>query len=146
MFLGYYDAGAGVVKGTVFVVAHPITTIEGLGTAVAHPIITGKAVANGVAEDWNSGTRGQGKLVGGILIAVGTAVAPAADEPHSEPVVAGDALVAQQEWLTLPIRHQEVGASIIIVVRSRGPHAVPFAGHPGSFRHIRKGSIMIVVV
>src|SRR6266478_4224388 len=79
VFLGYYDAGAGVVKGTVFVFAHPITTVEGLGTAVAHPISTGEAIATGVAADWNSGTRGQGKLVGGILIAVGAAVAPAAE-------------------------------------------------------------------
>jgi len=79
VFLGYYDAGSGVVKGTVFVFAHPITTVEGLGTAVAHPISTGEAIASGVAADWNSGTRGQGKLVGGILIAVGAAVAPAAE-------------------------------------------------------------------
>ena len=79
VFLGYYDAGAGIVNGTIFAVAHPIKTIQGVGTAVTHPIDTGKAIASGIAEDWNSGTRGQGKVVGNALITLGTAVAPAAE-------------------------------------------------------------------
>jgi len=78
VFLGYYDAGAGVVKGTVFVVAHPIRTAEGLGTAIAHPINTGKAIGQGISETWNSGTRGQGEVVGSALFTIGTLVAPAA--------------------------------------------------------------------
>jgi RHS repeat-associated protein len=79
MFLGYYDAGASVVHGTVFMVAHPVVTAQGVATAVAHPINTGSAIASGVAKDWNSGARGQGEVVSGALLAVGMAVAPGAE-------------------------------------------------------------------
>jgi RHS repeat-associated protein len=79
MFLGYYDAGAGLVTGTAHMIAHPIKTAEGIGTAVAHPVNTGKAIASGVAADWNSGAEGQGKVVGGALLAIGTALAPGAE-------------------------------------------------------------------
>ena len=79
MYLGYYDAGASLVRGTVFMVAHPVVTAQGIGTAIAHPINTGSAIASGVAKDWNSGARGQGKVVGGALLAIGTALAPGAE-------------------------------------------------------------------
>lgn len=79
MFMGYYDAGAGVVKGTVFMVVHPVQTVQGVGTAIAHPVNTGKAIVDSTIETWNSGARGQGQVVGNVLIAVGTAVAPAAE-------------------------------------------------------------------
>ena len=79
MFLGYYDAGAELVTGTATMIAHPVNTAEGLATAAAHPINTGKAIASGVAADWNSGARGQGKVVGGALLAIGAALAPGAE-------------------------------------------------------------------
>lgn len=79
MFVGYYQAGASVVHGTVFMVAHPITTVEGVGTAVAHPVNTVSAIGSGIAKDWNSGAQGQGRVVGGALLAVGMAVAPGAE-------------------------------------------------------------------
>src|SRR5882762_6432154 len=40
----------------------------------------------------------------------------------------------------------KIGPSIIVVVPYGRSHAVAFAGHSGSFRHVRKGSVMIVVV
>ncbi|WP_406700726.1 hypothetical protein V5E97_18200 [Singulisphaera sp. Ch08] len=50
---------------------HPIQTAQGLGTAVAHPIQTGKAVIQDISE--KSGTnRGQGALVGDVLIGIAT--------------------------------------------------------------------------
>lgn len=79
VWLGYYDASAELVKGTVSIVIHPVNTISGVATAVSHPISTGEAIINGVAADWNSGTRGQGKIVGTILLAVGTAAASEAE-------------------------------------------------------------------
>ncbi len=99
VFLGYYDAGAGVVKGTVFVVAHPIRTVEGLGTVIAHPINTGQAVWNAATESWESGTRGQGKVVGDVLIAVGTAVAPAAQAGNVSRVGQAASLTSKAEEL-----------------------------------------------
>ncbi len=79
MFVGYYQAAAGLVTGTAFMVAHPITTAQGIGTAVAHPINTGSAIASGIAKDWNSGAEGQGRVVGGALLAVGSVLAPGAE-------------------------------------------------------------------
>jgi len=79
MFVGYYQAGAGLVTGTAFMVAHPITTAQGIGTAVAHPVNTVSAIGSGIAKDWNSGAQGQGRVVGGALLAVGMALAPGAE-------------------------------------------------------------------
>ena len=58
---------------------HPVTTVEGIGTAVVHPISTAETIANGVAQDWSSGLRGQGQVVGSALIVAGTVAAPAAE-------------------------------------------------------------------
>ncbi len=79
VFLGYYDAGAGLVGGTIHMVAHPVQTAQGIGTAIAHPIRTGDAIVNSTVETWNSGTRGQGEVVGSVLLAIGSALAPAAE-------------------------------------------------------------------
>jgi hypothetical protein len=78
MSMGYYDAGAGMVTGMATMVMHPLNTTEGVVMAAAHPINTGQAIVNGVAADWNSGARGQGKIVGSALLAIGTALAPGA--------------------------------------------------------------------
>jgi RHS repeat-associated protein len=79
MFVGYYQAGAGLVTGTAFMVAHPITTAQGIGTAVAHPVNTVSAIGSGIAKDWNSGAEGQGRVVGGALLAIGSVLAPGAE-------------------------------------------------------------------
>lgn len=79
VFEGYYDAGATVVVGTGAMIAHPINTVEGVGSALSHPINTGETIANGVEKSWNSGPRGQGQIVGGVLILVGTALVPEAE-------------------------------------------------------------------
>ena len=79
MFVGYYDAGTSLVTGTARMIVHPINTVEGIGTAIAHPINTGSAIASGIAKDWNSGAEGQGRVVGGVLLAIGTAFAPGAE-------------------------------------------------------------------
>ena len=78
-FMGYYDVGAGFVTGTAHMVAHPINTAVGVGTAVAHPINTGKAIASQVAADWNGDARAHGRLVAGILTSVAAVLAPEAE-------------------------------------------------------------------
>jgi hypothetical protein len=78
-FMGYYDVGAGFVTGTAHMVAHPINTAVGVGTAVAHPINTGKAIASGIEADWNGDARAHGRLVAGVLTAVAAVVAPEAE-------------------------------------------------------------------
>jgi RHS repeat-associated protein len=79
VWLGYYDSGASFVRGSVFAVAHPITTVEGVGSAIAHLPTTVESIGNAVGQEWNSGLRGQGDVVGSVLIATGTALAPGAE-------------------------------------------------------------------
>ena len=68
---GYGDAFVGTAKGVAFVARHPLQTLQGIGTAVIHPIQTGQAIINDITE--KSGTlRGQGSLVGDVLIGVAT--------------------------------------------------------------------------
>jgi RHS repeat-associated protein len=86
VFLGYYDAGAGLVKGTVFIVAHPVVTAQGIGQAIAHPVNTGKAIVNGVGDTWNGGLRGQGQVVGNVLMIAATVVDPGAEAGNIQKV------------------------------------------------------------
>ena len=67
------------MRGSVFAVAHPITTVEGVGSAIAHLPTTVESIGNAVGQEWNSGLRGQGDVVGSVLIATGTALAPGAE-------------------------------------------------------------------
>jgi hypothetical protein len=61
----------GTAKSVAFVVRHPIRTLQGLGRALLHPIETGQAIGQMISE--KSGTlRGQGELVGDVLIGVAT--------------------------------------------------------------------------
>jgi RHS repeat-associated protein len=71
VFVGYGDAVVGTVQGGWFVIRHPIQTVQGVGTAIAHPIRTGQAIYNDAWEKSGS-LRGQGELVGDVLIAVAT--------------------------------------------------------------------------
>ena len=79
MWKGYGEAGKDAVVGTYQAARHPIDTVTGVAHAVAHPVDTANAISKGVSDTWNSGTEGKGKIIGGVLIAVGTAVAPAAE-------------------------------------------------------------------
>lgn len=72
VYLGYWDAGVGAVKGTYYVCRHPIQTGQGVITSIAHPIQTYNAITEDLSE--KSGTlRGKGSIVGGVLIGIGTA-------------------------------------------------------------------------
>jgi filamentous hemagglutinin len=69
VFKGYGDAAVGTVQGAWFVVRHPVQTVKGVGTSIAHPIQTANAIWDDISE--KSGTlRGQGSLVGDVLIGV----------------------------------------------------------------------------
>ena len=71
VFRGYGDAVVGTAKGLAFMAQHPIQSAQGLGTAIRHPIQTGQAIGQMIRE--KSGTlRGQGELVGDVLIGVAT--------------------------------------------------------------------------
>jgi hypothetical protein len=78
-FMGYYDVGANFVTGTAHMIAHPITTAQGVGYAATHLRATGNAIANGVAADWNGDARAHGRLVAGILTSVAAVLAPEAE-------------------------------------------------------------------
>jgi RHS repeat-associated protein len=73
VYLGYGDAAIGTVTGLYQVAMHPITTVLNVANAVAHPVDTYNAASSALAETWNSGLRGQGRIVGDILITVATA-------------------------------------------------------------------------
>jgi hypothetical protein len=75
-YRGYGDAVADTVGGLYTTVRHPILTARGLAGAIAHPVQTAKAVTDSVVDTWNSGTRGQGRVVGNALIAAATIAAP----------------------------------------------------------------------
>ncbi len=72
VYLGYWDAAVGTVKGTYYICRHPIQTGQGVITSIAHPIQTYNAITEDLSE--KSGTlRGQGSIVGDVLIGVATA-------------------------------------------------------------------------
>jgi uncharacterized protein RhaS with RHS repeats len=107
VFAGYGDAAVGTVAGLMNVVASPIQTSKALGTAIAHPVNTFNAVATAASESWNSGSRGQGRVVGEILIAaatVGTTKAVATAGKAEELVQVsrwGKAGLADGDWVQL---------------------------------------------
>ncbi|MGE3240458.1 MAG: RHS repeat-associated core domain-containing protein [Pirellulales bacterium] len=71
VFKGYGDAAVGFVQGTYNANAHPIDTIQGIGTALRHPILTTQAIYNDIYGKSQT-LRGQGNLVGDVLIGVAT--------------------------------------------------------------------------
>ena len=71
VFLGYKDAAVSTVTGVATVVAHPVNTAKALGNAAMHPVDTAKAIANDYGDKLKT-TRGQGSIVGEILIDVAT--------------------------------------------------------------------------
>ena len=87
-FLGYGDAIADTVGGLYNVVRHPIQTAAGLFNAVAHPVQTAQAMADGIAETWNSGNRGRGRVAGNAFIIAATIAAPHAKASGTSAVAA----------------------------------------------------------
>jgi RHS repeat-associated protein len=83
VFMGYGDAAVGTVVGVGTMVVHPVQTAKGIGHAVAHPVQTGKAIAADYKNKAGS-LRGQGSIVGEILITVGTAGAGATAQGGSK--------------------------------------------------------------
>ncbi len=69
---GYGDAAVGMAKGIGQVVAHPIDTAKNVGKAVMSPVQTAKAIANQYGDKWESGARGQGEIIGEVLLSVAT--------------------------------------------------------------------------
>ncbi|MPN40615.1 hypothetical protein SDC9_188153 [bioreactor metagenome] len=52
--------------------SHPIDTLAGLCNIVTHPVQAYDAISQNVADTWNSGLQGQGRIVGDILITAAT--------------------------------------------------------------------------
>ena len=72
VFAGYKDAIVGTGVGIANTVCHPIETIQGAWHAINHPVDTFNAVLSAMGDTWNSGPRGQGCIVGDILITTAT--------------------------------------------------------------------------
>ncbi len=71
VYQGYGDAAVGTVTGIGTMVMHPVQTAQGIGHAIAHPIDTATIVINDLQEQAST-PRGQGAIVGDILISVVT--------------------------------------------------------------------------
>ena len=72
---GYFIMGPwGMIKGTYFLVRHPIQSAQGLCQAVQHPVDSFHAIKQDVVEQWNSGNVGRGAL----LFDAATTIFPAA--------------------------------------------------------------------
>ena len=69
VFLGYGDAAIGTAQGIATAVTHPIQTVKGVASAVAHPVQTYNAISSSVSE-LSQTSRGQGRMVGEILLTV----------------------------------------------------------------------------
>ena len=76
-YSGYGLAVKDTVVGAYDMVRHPVDTAKGIAHAVTNPVSTAKAVANNISETWNSGSEGQGRIVGNALIAFATSGASA---------------------------------------------------------------------
>jgi hypothetical protein len=49
-----------------------VQTATNVGQAITHPAETYQAVTSSVADTWNSGSRGQGRIIGDVLITAAT--------------------------------------------------------------------------
>jgi RHS repeat-associated protein len=73
MWVGYGDAVAGTLGGLGHAVTSPIQTAKGVGYAVTHPSDTYNAISTATADSWSSGSRGQGRVIGEVLLAAASA-------------------------------------------------------------------------
>jgi hypothetical protein len=78
VFVGYGQAIGDTAVGLYNVVRHPVDTTVGLYNVATHPVQAYNAISQGVADTWNSGLQGQGRIVGNALIAAGTVAAGSA--------------------------------------------------------------------
>jgi len=72
VFIGYGQAIADTAVGIYSAVRHPIKTVVGLYDAVTHPVQAYEAIMQETTDMWNSGLRGQGRILGHALITVAT--------------------------------------------------------------------------
>jgi RHS repeat-associated protein len=68
---GYGDAGVGLATGLWQMASSPLETAKGVSTSIAHPIDTYDALKSDIMEKAST-TRGQGEIVGDILIGIAT--------------------------------------------------------------------------
>jgi len=62
--LGYFIMGPwGMIKGTYFLVRHPIQSAQGLYYAARHPVEAFHTIKQDVVDQWNSGNVGRGALI-----------------------------------------------------------------------------------
>lgn len=71
VFLGYGDAVVGIAQGIYQLGRHPINSIMGIGSAIANYDQTWDAIVSDYSDRTGS-LRGQGSIVGEILITIGT--------------------------------------------------------------------------
>jgi hypothetical protein len=72
VFVGYGQAVGDTVGGLYNVVRHPVNTVEGVYNVATHPVQAYNAISQGVADTWNSGLEGQGRIIGHVLITAAT--------------------------------------------------------------------------
>ena len=72
VFVGYGQAIGDTAMGLYNGVYHWDDTLAGLCNIVTHPVQAYDAISQNVADTWNSGLQGQGRIVGDILITAAT--------------------------------------------------------------------------
>ena len=72
VFAGYGQAIGDTAMGLYNGVYHWDDTLAGLCNIVTHPVQAYDAISQNVADTWNSGLQGQGRIVGDILITAAT--------------------------------------------------------------------------
>ncbi|MGI6495153.1 MAG: RHS repeat domain-containing protein [Kiritimatiellia bacterium] len=77
VFMGYGDTVAGMAQGLYQIARHPVQTARGIGYAATNPGQTWDAISSDYVERAGS-LRGQGSIVGEVLVTAGTLGAGAA--------------------------------------------------------------------
>ena len=72
---------------------------DNVWSAVTSPIQTAQAIGASIAETWNSGYRGMGEVVGGVLISAGLLAAPYASAARAAPAMTSYSGTTKP-WLT----------------------------------------------
>lgn len=69
-FKGEGNAVLSTVTGVASAIRHPISTAQGLWHAFWHPFETGGRIVSAVAAKVESGSEGQGEVIGDVILAV----------------------------------------------------------------------------
>jgi RHS repeat-associated protein len=94
VLLGLGDAATGTVEGVRWIVTHPRDARDGIARSIAHPIQTGTTVWNDICVKSET-LRGQGSLVGDVLIGVASGGALRAAKVIPRPRLTNPQLVHQ---------------------------------------------------